>query len=98
MKSFRIVKKFKGLDSSEERRYAATLNDSQNAVAIITKYLADEVIKADTKLGNTKSLYSGNGDCALQVACLLAEREANIKLLNLLTEKFDLLDADHAED
>lgn len=98
MKSFRIIKKFKQLTPGEERGYAKTLNDSANAVAIVKKYLEQRVIKADTKLGNTQSLYSGSGDCALKVACLLAEREAHLNLLNLLTETFDLLDVDHTGD
>lgn len=98
MKSLRIVKKFKRLTSGEERGYAATLRDSTNAVAIVKEYLEQQVIKADTKLGNTQTLYSGTGDCTLRVACLLAEREAHLNLLNLLTETYNLLDVDHTGD
>lgn len=97
MKICHIIKKLKNLDVSEEKEMGHILNDASRALKIITKYLTMKLDGFDKILENTKTLYSGQGDRALYVATILAQKEAHIKLLKLLNEKVDL-DVDQTKD
>ena len=97
MKICRIIKKFKNLDTSEEKEMGHALNDSSRAIEIITKYLELQLDKFEGELNNTKQLYTGPGDRDRYVATLLAQKEAHIKLLQLLNEKVTL-DVDQTKD
>lgn len=98
MKALRLVKRFKNMTPGEESTMALALDASPQVIGILTDFLQNEVLAADKKLSKTETLYKGEGDRALYVACLLAKREAHLTLLNLLTEKINLLDVDHTGD
>ena len=90
MEVSRLVKKFRQLDNHEERVMARARIEGAEALEVVVSYLAAQVDAIDKELGCTKALYSQQGDTHLYVASLLAKREANMKLLLLLTEKIEL--------
>jgi NaMN:DMB phosphoribosyltransferase len=92
----RLVKKFHSATPAEEVNMQAALEAGQVAISIIVAYLEAQVQWIDAKLSNTDALYSKPG-ADLAVAVLLARREVQLKLRNLLLDKIEL-DADHAED
>jgi len=77
---------------------AMALKKGKKAVVIIKDYLQMEVIKADKELNNTQALYKHTQNPDSYIGCLLAQRATNMRLLNLLTEEVDILDADKAGD
>lgn len=99
MKTLRIVKKL-GSDMSphEEKVAAECLAHSRNAIAIIHTYLQREIISIDNQLNNVHKLYTSSGHPDTYVAALLGERATQMKLLSLLSEEIEILDADHAGD
>jgi len=100
MKTIRLVNKLEQLQNltpSEKRSTAAAFNNSAAVIGCITDYLDSEIKKADKDLLTPSTLYQKDGS-DLYVACLLAERARNLKLLNLLTEEIDILDDDPSKD
>ena len=98
MQGLHIIKKFKDLTLSEERGMAATLNASKPALEIIRAYLEGEVTNLDRQLTNVETLYDGEGDSHLKVACILSQRATNMKLLTLLTTKVAVTLDDQSEE
>ena len=99
MQCLKLVKKLSSnISPAEERAMAGVLNDSPATINIILGYMEQEIVSIDKKLSNTSKLYSQSGAPHLAVAALLATREKHMKLRNLLIEKDDILDADHAGD
>lgn len=98
MNCLRLVKRLgTSLTISEQKQAAKTLADCSGAIRIIKGYLEREVISVDKQLNDTNKLYSQEGDTHLLVATMLAKRETQMKLLNLLSEEVEL-DADPAGD
>lgn len=98
MKTVHLVKKLEKLQNltlSEMRSTAAAFNNSKTVLACIADYLNDEIYQIDKELTNLTTLYE-HGSAHLYVACKLAERARNLKLLHLLTEETEVLDADPA--
>ncbi len=100
MMTLRIVSKLEriqNLSMSEKRSTAAAFNNSAAVIGCITDYLNSEIDKTDALLNNPLKLYDNEG-ADLKVAFLIAGRAHNMKLLQLLTEEIEVLDADQAKD
>ena len=96
MKTLRLVKRLKNLAPQDERVAAVALNTAREGIQVILDYLSQEIILIDKELSNTAVLYERkNAD--RYVGVLLAQREANFKLMNLLREEVEL-DGDQPED
>lgn len=91
MKTNRLVKKFKHLDPHEERAYAVSLIEGKEALEVVMKYLLMEIDKIEHQLEDTETLYEkSNGH--LLVATLLARRQCQARLYDLLNEQITLDD------
>ncbi|MEE8208091.1 MAG: hypothetical protein V3T88_03940 [Nitrosomonadaceae bacterium] len=100
MKTIKLINKLvriQSLTESEKRSTAAALNNSKAVIGCITDYLGSEVAKIDKELADPTKLYQTNR-ADQYVAFRLAERARNMKLLRLLTEEVEILDADPAKD
>ncbi len=100
MKTIKLVGKLvriQNLTESEKRSTGAAFNNSKAVIGCITDYLGSEVAKLDKELADPKKLYQ-NERADTYVAYLLAERARNMKLIYLLTEEIEILDADPAKD
>ena len=91
MKVNRLLKKFKHLDPSEERAYAVSLKDGKGALEIVGKYLLIEIDKIEHLLEDTEELY-GKSNGHLLVATLLARRQCQARLYDLLEQQITLDD------
>lgn len=96
MKTLRLTKQIKSLSPKEELQVGAALNAAKEGVGYICAYLEQKIISIDKELSNTSTLYSKPSPDRY-VAVLLAKREANFKLLNLLRDEVTL-DDDQSED
>ena len=100
MKTIKLISKLvriQHLTESEKRSTAAALNNSKAVIGCITDYLESEVTAIDKELADPTKLYQTNR-ADQYVAFRLAERARNMKLLRLLTEEVEILDADPAKD
>jgi hypothetical protein len=96
MKTLRLVKRIKNLTPHDERVAAVALHTAREGVQVILDYLSQEIILTDKQLSDTSTLYDrSNAD--RYVGVLLAYREANFKLMNLLQAEVEL-DGDQPED
>jgi len=98
MKALHLLKKFHNLTPAEERQMALALKKGKKAIVIIKDFLQLEVLKADKELNNPQAIYKHVQNPDSYIGCLLAQRATNMKLLNLLIEEVDILDADKAGD
>ncbi len=98
MKTLHLVKKFKHQTPEEERTMAGSFKRGRKVIDIIKKYLEMEVLKQDAELNKIEKIYKTVANPDSYIGCLIAQRATNMKLLNLLTEEVDILDADKAGD
>ena len=100
IKTIKLISKLvriQNLTESEKRSTAAAFNNSKAVIGCITDYLGSEIAKIDKELADPAKLYQ-NERADQYVAFRLAERARNIKLMYLLTEEIEILDADPAKD
>ncbi len=100
MKTIRLINKLERIQNltlSEKRSTAAAFNNSSAVIGCITDYLSSEIDKANALLNNPQKLYTESNP-ELYVASIIVGRANQMKLLQLLTEKVEVLDDDQSKD
>ena len=91
------LERIQKLTPEQKRSTAAAFNNSKGVIGCIEDYLEYEINQLDKTLGNPEALYQ-ESKSDTYVAFKLAERCTLVKLLRLLTNEAEILDADPAKD